>query len=147
MRVDNLKVVFVGGPYFGDGKYETIDKNIKEAEEYSIALANRGIPHFCAHTHTAHFEVKAKAPEPHYYALDLAMLRNACSAYLAMPRWKDSRGARFEHEESIKLGLPIFYPKSPEDLDEVEAWYRIATQQEAPNNVVDINSAQSQKLA
>ena len=119
-------MVFIAGPYFGDGRYETIEANIKEAERYAIALANRGIFFFCPHIHTAHFGYKAKNKdgENYYKALDFVYLR-MCKGILMMPRFKESSGAGDELEWSERNGLKIFYPKSPDDkevFDEIERW-------------------------
>ena len=64
-----MKIVFVAGPYTGDGKVETIERNIREAEKYQIALAEKQIGFFCAHNHTEHFSTKKGvcAPEDFYY--------------------------------------------------------------------------------
>jgi predicted methyltransferase MtxX (methanogen marker protein 4) len=53
-----LKIVVIAGPYIGDGRLETIERNIREAELYAVALANRGIGFFCPHLHTHHLEAR-----------------------------------------------------------------------------------------
>lgn len=65
-----MEVGFIAGPYIGDGTPEVVERNIADAEKVAIELANRGIPFFCPHTHTRHFQTKAKAPESFYKALD-----------------------------------------------------------------------------
>ncbi len=117
-----MKIVFIAGPYFGDGTREVIQKNIREAEKYQIELANRKIGFFCAHNHTEHFEVKATAEEQFYYDLDFQFLTKAADAVLAIPGWEKSNGAKREVAWAREHNLPIFYPKSPRDLDELEHW-------------------------
>jgi len=41
-----MKIVFIAGPYTGDGTFESIERNIREAEKYQIALANKEIGFF-----------------------------------------------------------------------------------------------------
>ena len=115
-----MKIVYIAGPYYGDGRRETIEKNIREAEKYQIALANHRIGFFCSHNHTEHFQEKAKAPEDFYYDLDFHILKNIADAILAIPGWENSKGARKEIDWAKENGLPIFYPKSPEDLKEIK---------------------------
>lgn len=117
-----LKVIGIVGPYFGDGTYEVIERNILKAEAFAIALANLGIPFFCSHTHTRHFEAKAKAPESFYKAQDMRFLVKACFALLVVPGWETSAGTRAEIAKFKELGRPVFYPKSPEDLEEILNW-------------------------
>jgi len=121
---NNMKIVFIAGPYTGDGTHDGIEKNIREAEKYQIALANHQIGFFCAHNHTEHFSSKkgAKAPETFYYELDLQFLKRMANAVLAMPGWESSWGAKREVEWAKENGLPIFYPKSPEDIQDIIDW-------------------------
>ena len=117
-----LKIVFIAGPYFGNGDKEEIEKNILEAEKYQVALANAQVGFFCAHNHTEHFQEKARAPETFYYKLDFEFLKRSVDAILALPNWKESTGAKREIEWAINNNLPVFYPKSPDDLDEIIKW-------------------------
>ena len=50
-----MEIVFIAGPYTGDGTFESIERNIRAAEKFQIALANREVGFFCAHNHTEHF--------------------------------------------------------------------------------------------
>ena len=116
-------IVFIAGPYFGDGSYEVIESNIEEAERYAIALANYGIFFFCPHLHTRHFEVKSEAEEAFFKALDLLIL-SKCSALVALPRWRESSGARHEVDIFIKDHKPVFFMSSLKDIDQVVEWFK-----------------------
>lgn len=118
-----MKIVYIAGPYFGDGKKETIEKNIREAEKYQIVLANNKIGFFCSHNHTEHFQEKAKASEEFYYELDFQFLTKCADAVLAIPGWEKSKGARQEVDWAEKNHLPIFYPTSTNNLQELTFWY------------------------
>jgi hypothetical protein len=118
-----IKIVFIAGPYIGDGTPAVIAANIKEAESYAVALANHGIGFFCPHLHTHHFETKARAEETFYHALDFHFLTHA-DAILLTPRWQSSSGARRERDWALAKGLPVFYPDSPspQDMYEIVVW-------------------------
>ena len=124
---NNMKIVFIAGPYFGDGDYKKIEENIRNAEKYQIQLANRGIGFFCPHNHTEHFEKKAKAEEKFYRELDMLILSKVADAVLAIPGWEKSNGARAEIKWATVNNLKIFYPKSPEDLSDIISWSREKT--------------------
>ncbi len=119
-----MKIVFIAGPYIGNGTVESIEKNIREAEKYQIALAEKQIGFFCAHNHTEHFSSKkgVKAPEEFYYKLDLEFLKRSADAVLAVPGWENSKGATREIELAKQLGLAIFYPKNPSDINAILKW-------------------------
>lgn len=129
-------IVAILGPYFGDGSYETIEANITKAEEYAKALANLGIGFFCPHNHTRHFEVKAEAGEPFYHRLDFGILLRVADAALFMPEWPASSGARREKAWCEWRGLKSFFPKSPQDLDEIAQWNR----QHTPHNRLELEA-------
>jgi len=121
-----MKIIFISGPYFGDGKWETIERNIREAEKYQIALINKGIGAFCAHNHTEHFGSKGvNQPEEFYHELDMEFLKRACDAVVAIPGWKNSRGAVKEIDWAEKNNIKIFYLKSPEKIEEIIDWIEI----------------------
>ncbi len=123
-----MKIVFICGPLTtgGDGSRDYIDKNIKTAEEYQIALANKGVGFFCAHTHTSwHSEKGSTAPETFYYDLDLDFLRRSSDAVLAIPGWEKSWGASNEVKIAKELNLPIFYPTSSKDIDDIVQWAQL----------------------
>jgi len=121
-----MKIVFIAGPLTTgwDGKDSTyVEKKVKEAEKYQIALINSGVGCFCAHTHTSmHHEKGGTAPDQFYYDLDLEFLTRIADAVLAMPGWEKSKGAKNEVEIAKKSGLKVFYPKSPEDIQEIIDW-------------------------
>ncbi len=119
-----MKIVFIAGSYFGDGTREIIEKNVREAEKYQIALANARIGFFCAHNHTEHFSSgeKADAPEEFYHELDMHFLKNISDAVLAIPGWKKSKGAQKEIKWAQQNNLLIFHPKAPSDIGDIIKW-------------------------
>ncbi|MFA5070102.1 MAG: DUF4406 domain-containing protein [Patescibacteria group bacterium] len=123
-----MKIVFISGPLTTGGRPEDknyVRNNVKEAEKYQIALVNAGIGCFCAHTHTADHHAKGSlAPETFYYEMDFEFLKRLADALLAMPGWEKSKGATKEVEWAKENKLPIFYPKSPDDINDIIDWSR-----------------------
>ena len=119
-----MRIVFIAGPYTGDGTVASIERNIREAEKYQIALANREVGFFCAHNHTEHFSSTKGAlpPEQFYYDLDFQFLMRAADAILAMPTWEKSLGAKREVEWARGKGMKIFYPTDPTDIEDIVTW-------------------------
>ncbi len=127
MENKSIKIIFIAGPMTtgGDGSREYVAKNIQVAEQYTVALANVGIGFFCAHTHTSfHHSKGSHAPEDFYYEMDFEFLKRAADAVLAIPGWEKSFGAKREIDWARANNLPVFYPKSPEDIDNIIAWAR-----------------------
>ena len=117
-----MKIIFIAGPYFSDGDPKKIEKNIRDAEKYQIALANHGIRFFFAHNHTEHFEQKANASEKFYKGMDMLILQRVADAMIAIPGWENSSGAKNEVSWAKENSLKIFFPKSIDDLDKVIMW-------------------------
>ena len=102
---DWMKVVYRAGPY-GGKNFAEIEQHIVTAEVYAVKLWNLGYGVFCPHLNTAHFEVKAKAPESAYKEFDLRMLE-ACDAVFVLPGWMDSAGTKAEMARAREIGLPV----------------------------------------
>jgi len=130
-----LNIVFIAGPYIGDGTIEAIEANIREAETYAIALANANIGFFCPHLHTEHFGIKAQANEPFYHRLDFQHLIRS-DAVLFTPRSPSSSGARREEAWAKWRGMTSFYPTSPDDIGEIIEWNRARR----PMSVLDLEA-------
>ena len=118
-----MKTVFIAGPYIGDRSHAAISANIQHAELYAILLANRRIGFICPHTNSRNFEMKSHQTDDFWYEFYLHILE-ACDAVLALPTWEESVGARGEVARAGELGMPVFFPKSPMDM---EAWSAIET--------------------
>lgn len=118
-----MKIVFIAGPYTGNGTTESIERNIREAEKYQIALANKEIGFFCPHNHTEHFGQKgATPPEKFYYDLDFEFLTRMADAVLAIPGWENSWGAKREIAWAKEKDMKIFYPKHLKDIEDIINW-------------------------
>lgn len=120
-KLEEFKMVGIVGPYYGNGVWDVIEENVLGAESVAIALANLGIPFYCAHLHTRHFETKAHASEEFYKRQDMYLLTTACSAILVLPGWKTSSGTLAEIAEFERLGRRIFYVEK-DCLKEVKKW-------------------------
>lgn len=122
-----MKIVFIAGPLTtgGDGSREYIASNIDKAEKFQITLINQGIGVFCPHTHTQfHTEKGSTAPDAYYYELDLEFLKRIADAVVMVPGWEKSWGATNEEKIAKELGLPIFYPESPDKIEEIIEWHK-----------------------
>ena len=124
-----MKIIYIAGPLTSNApteqpaRREFIANNVKKAESYQIALANAGIGCFCSHTHTTDHHIKGStASEEYYYELGLEFLKRCCDAVLAMPGWEQSRGSQMEITLAKDNNLPIFYPGSPDDIEEIINW-------------------------
>ena len=122
-----MKIVYISGAIVGSANQgnvkELIKKNTELAKEYANALASKKIGVFCPHSYDLNPDLKDLTERQRYfYDLDTEFLINS-HAIAFLPNWKDSFGARQEEKIADELGLPKFYPKSPDDTAEIEKWY------------------------
>ena len=108
-----MPFIYVAGPYTGKThdhlSYFQIDQNIMRAVEAAAQLALSGVPFFCPHQHSAHFEVITPAVAPTFwYDLDVHFME-ACDAILLLPGWQESKGSLNEKKLAEERGIPVLY--------------------------------------
>ncbi len=116
-----LTYVYIAGPYRGKATHDhrgyfEIDANINLAKEAAATLARLGIPYFCPHLNSAHFEVIAPDVKPAYWLeMDMVFVELA-SALWILGGWEDSQGTLGEIERAKRNGQPVFYPYELREL-------------------------------
>lgn len=101
-------LVYIAGPYSGRDYFD-IDSHINTAAEMAARLARAGIPYFCPHLNSAHFEViTPDVPPEFWYEMDLIVLRR-CQALILLPEYYTSHGSNRELEEAERLHIPAFF--------------------------------------
>ena len=122
----NNQFVYIAGPYSGKThdhqSYNEIDANIAQAREAAKFLAENGMPFYCPHTNTAHFEVIAPdLPVEYWYEMDNVFV-DLSSAVFLVEGWQVSLGTQGEMRRARRSGKPIFYPDEGRAL--VDWWYK-----------------------
>lgn len=119
-----MNMVYIAGPYTSpnghDHKgYHDIEENISQARRAAAQLAVRGIPYFCPHMHSAHFEViTPEVPPQFWYELNMGFLA-MCRTIWLLPGWSKSNGTLAELEFAAKTGMTICM-----SIEEVECWWQ-----------------------
>lgn len=122
-----MKLVFVAGPYRGEGKPGEIERNIAQSARFQAALAHAGVVAYSPNIHDAHWETLNGGGEEAARTLKVFtewVLAEAVSALAVMPEWETSAGTKVEIATATKRGIPIFYLKDETDLTELLTWYR-----------------------
>lgn len=122
-----MKLVFVAGPYRGEGKLGEIERNIAQSARFQSALAHAGIVAYSPNIHDAHWETLNGGNERAARTLKVFtewVLAERADALAVMPGWETSAGTKVEIATSTERGIPIFYLKDEADLAELLAWYR-----------------------
>jgi hypothetical protein len=115
-----MKVVYIGGPYIGNGHFPTILDNIEAARDCAIKLANAGIAFIAPHLNSALFEQISYTTSAYWYNMYLEIL-SRCDALFMANDWQDSRGCQLEMELALHLNMPIFYWA---ELESLKKWVK-----------------------
>lgn len=110
---DRMRVVYVAGPYTGADGW-VVACNVHRAEALGREVARLGAAPLIPHSIGA--RMSGTESYEYWCAATLEMMRR-CDAVVFTPDWHDSKGARGEHAEAVKIGLPIFY-----DLGGLAGW-------------------------
>lgn len=126
-----IQLVYVAGPYRGDSIWR-VTRNIEAAREVGAKIAQARWPNgdhiaypLIPHTNTGGMD--GVADDAFWLAGTMAMMR-ACNAVVMMPTWRISAGARAEHAEAMRLGLPVLdglIGDASVHATEIEDWLRL----------------------
>lgn len=100
-----VKLVYVAGPYRGPNAW-AVECNIRRAEELGFRVAELGAQPLIPHTNNRFFNGTL---DDRFWLLGAMEMMRRSDAVIFVRNWKRSSGSRDEHEEALRLGLPIFY--------------------------------------
>jgi len=97
-------LIYVAGPYRASSAWE-IEANIRLAEETALELWRMGHVAVCPHAMTRYYQ--GELPDDVWLAGLLELMRR-CDAVLMVGDWRKSEGSMAEHDEALRLGLPVY---------------------------------------
>lgn len=119
-RAARMVVVYIAGPFRGPTAWH-VAENVRAAERAGHDVAHLGAMPLIPHANTAHFDGLLDGA---FWIAGTAELLRRCDAILMLPTWRESSGARGEHEIAKAERIPIFY-----SVDELRAamvdWLRV----------------------
>lgn len=98
------RLVYVAGAYRSPTENGVL-MNILTARDAAVKLWQAGFAVVCPHMNTA--LMGGTVPDSAFLAGDLTILRR-CDAVYMLPGWEKSTGARGEHDDAVKHGIPVF---------------------------------------
>ncbi len=100
-----VALIYVAGAYRNADPW-LCEQNIRAAESIGYDVARCGAYPVIPHSNTRPYFASAASDEL-WLAGTLELMRR-CDAVVFAPSWVNSSGARGEHAEAVRLGLPIF---------------------------------------
>jgi len=100
-----MKVAYIAGPYRSE-TIQGIAENIRKAERIAIKYWKGGYAVICPHKNTALFD--GECPDNVWLEGDIEIMKR-CDVVIMTPDWRQSEGARQEHEIAMSLEKEIIY--------------------------------------
>ena len=100
-----IACVYIAGPFSGKDGWE-IAENVHAANRLAREVARMGAMPMTPHAIGA--QMAGTETQDFWLAATLEMMRR-CDAVLFTADWQRSAGARGEHEEAVRRGMPMFY--------------------------------------
>lgn len=114
--IDRIPLVYIAGPFSGKDGWE-IAENVHAANRLAREVARMGASPVTPHAIGA--QMAGTETYEFWCAATMKMLRR-CDAVVFTSDWERSKGARAEHDDAVRRGLPIFY----QALGTLEVWDR-----------------------
>lgn len=114
-----MKIIFIAGPFRGDGRKETKEKNIEVARQFVHKFIKNKIPFYSPHLNIDQ-EIASLGITESVLAFDLnTEMLNRCEALAVLPNWEQSSGTIAEVDEAKAKLLPIFYLSDSGAMQEI----------------------------
>lgn len=103
--------VYISGRYGDADGYAIIDERINRAREAAAACARAGIPFFCPHLNSAHFEVVTpEVPVEFWLKQDAIFMQRAAALLVVEHECEFSAGTKEDVARARGvLGIPVFF--------------------------------------
>jgi nucleoside 2-deoxyribosyltransferase len=111
--MSQMRLVYIAGPFRGPTPWD-VECNIRRAEELALQVNQLGCFAMVPHTMTRFFD--KQCTDQHWLDGTLEMMRR-CDGVIFAADWQRSSGARAEHDEALRLGMPLFYA-----IDDLHRW-------------------------
>lgn len=115
-----MKLVFLAGPFRGDGSEAAKRENITLARKFVKALVAEQIPYYSPHLNISE-ETIGYSSEWDFYAERLnEQILESCSVLAVLPGWEASSGTKNEIEKATRQGIPIVYMADKDAIERLK---------------------------
>jgi hypothetical protein len=121
-----MKLIYVAGPFSAPTR-QGVEENIRRAELLGVEVAKLGACPVVPHCNTSHPEFEHVQPYEFWIKATLELLRR-CDAVIFTENWRESSGARAEHDDAISRHQPAF-----SSVGELRRWLEAADAKERNN--------------
>lgn len=115
-----MKIIFIAGPFRGDGSVETKKRNIEVARKFVHLFIRNSIPFYSPHLNIDQEAINVPNED---LSLDLnAEILKRCDALAVLPGWENSQGTKNEIIHAKEHSMPTFYLSEEDSVEKIKKW-------------------------
>lgn len=115
------KIVFVAGPYRGNGSVEAKRKNIAVARKNLCRLIEAEVPYYSPHLNLSQETIEFGGKTETYAIGTHNLFLERCDVLAVLPGWQDSSGTRDEVENANKRGMPVVFLEEDDAIESLKS--------------------------
>ena len=119
-----MKIIFIAGPFRGDGTAGDQKKNIDRAKQFVNVFINNDIPYYSPHMNID-CELVGRIYDANKLSVELNReMLDRTDAVAILPNWENSKGTIGEINRAEVSGKRIFYLDRSNTIEEIKEWIK-----------------------
>ena len=117
-----MKILFIAGPFRGDGTVESQTSNVETASKFVDILINNDIPYYSPHMNID-CELIGRIYDANKLSIELNReMLDRTDAVAVLPNYENSKGTVGEINRAEVSGKKIFYLEKESAIGEIKNW-------------------------
>lgn len=114
-----MKIVFIAGPFRGDGSRSAKEANVEIARTYVRKFIENNISFYSPHLNLDQEILMFEEDKSQYAITTNHTFLERCDILAVLPGWRDSSGTIEEIDLAQKAGKPVFYLEESDVFDKL----------------------------
>jgi hypothetical protein len=120
-----MKIIFIAGPFRGDGAVEAQRNNVETARKYVDIFINNDIPYYSPHMNID-CELIGRIYDANKLSIELNReMLDRTDAVAILPNWENSKGTIGEINRAEVAGKKMFYLEKENAIEEIKNWLKV----------------------
>lgn len=104
-----MKLVFLAGPFRGDGSEAAKQERVEKARQYALSLIEAGISFYSPHLNLSQLLIPFGSSHEEYAIKTQKEFLERTDVLAVLPGWEESSGTKDEIQWAQDSGMPIVY--------------------------------------
>lgn len=116
-----MKLVFLAGPFRGDGSEEAKQQRIVAAKQQADCLVKNSISFYSPHLNLSQLLVQSGSAHEEYAIRTQKEFLMRCDILAVLPNWEESSGTKDEIEWAKQQEMPIVYLEENDAIETLKS--------------------------